>query len=45
MRLERIMELKACNRQDALEFAISCGWYGAEKLDAMKKGTWDGKGK
>lgn len=37
-RLRRIMEIRQCDKWQAMDFAIACGWLGAEKL-AMAKGS------
>lgn len=31
------MEIRQCDQEQAMDFAIACGWLGAEKL-AMAKG-------
>lgn len=35
-RLKRIMAIKQCSQEQALDFAISCGWLAAEKMEAKR---------
>lgn len=36
-RLKRIMDLRNCSQKEALEFALTCGWLGAERLAEEKR--------
>lgn len=36
-RLERIKQLKKCDDETALEFAINAGWLAAESLDTNRR--------
>lgn len=35
LRLQRIMELKKCNTEEALDYCISTGWLAAERRKSV----------